>query len=80
MEVGSPDVIQDYVAQGHGVALIHMSLQDRLLKGLRRLSFDPPLEPLPYALMVRRDVPADSLVQEFRNIARESMPAQNRRA
>lgn len=73
MEMTAPDAIQEYVMHGPGIAVIHISREDKLLKGLRRVYFDPPLEPLPFAFITRKNRTLSPLIHAFQRIAAEKL-------
>src|SRR5262249_13048296 len=63
-----------YVARGVGIALAHVDPKTcRSVPGIYGRVFDPQLEQLPLALVVRKNSYRSTLAEEFRAIVRKSL-------
>jgi DNA-binding transcriptional LysR family regulator len=66
MEVSTFDLIGKYVGLGIGIALVYLGAETgRALPGLRLRVFDPSLEGLPVALVVRKGAHLSEPTREF---------------
>jgi DNA-binding transcriptional LysR family regulator len=74
METLTFDTIQKYVALGVGVAVMHMTDDvDPAMEGMHMRVFDPALERLPVAMVVRKYAHLAKPVEEFRRIVRRCL-------
>jgi DNA-binding transcriptional LysR family regulator len=74
METVSFDTIQKYVGLGVGIALAHITgAADASMKGVRLRVFDPALERLPVALVVRKYAHLPGPAEEFCRIVRRCL-------
>jgi DNA-binding transcriptional LysR family regulator len=68
------DMTFRYVALGVGISLSHVDPQTcRAVPGVYGRVFDPRLEPLPFALVVRKNSYRSELVEEFRKAVRATL-------
>ena len=68
------DMTFQYVARGVGIALAHVAPRTcRSVPGVHGRIFDPRLERLPFALVVRKNSHRSGLVEEFRSAVRQTL-------
>ena len=71
METLSFDTIQKYVSLGVGIALAHITAAaDASMKGVHLRVFDPALERLPVALVLRKYAHLPKPAEEFCRLVR----------
>lgn len=74
LESSLTDIIQKYVAQDVGIGLFHVSPRSaEAMPGVRLRVFDPHMEKLPVALVVRKDIRLAEPVEEFRQFVRRCL-------
>jgi DNA-binding transcriptional LysR family regulator len=68
------DMTFRYVARGVGIALAHVDPRTcRSIPGVHGRVFDPRLERLPFALVVRKNSHRSALAEEFRRAVRQTL-------